>query len=136
MKIVVIGGTGLIGSKTVPILRQRGHEVVAASSKTGVNTITGEGLTKAMEGAQVVVGPSTGPLHLAAAMGRPTVGLYSVVKSQSPVRWRPWGRRSVVLQPEGVTCRACLRGSCRRHRPMDTISPEQVLGAVRAATNA
>ena len=44
MKIVVIGGTGLIGSKTVTILRQRGHDVVAASPNTGVNTITGEGL--------------------------------------------------------------------------------------------
>jgi uncharacterized protein YbjT (DUF2867 family) len=44
MKIVVIGGTGLIGSKTVAILRQGGHEVVAASPNTGVNTITGEGL--------------------------------------------------------------------------------------------
>ena len=43
MKIVVIGGTGLIGSKTVAILRQGGHEVVAASPNTGVNTITGEG---------------------------------------------------------------------------------------------
>ena len=43
MKIVVIGGTGLIGSKTVPILRQGGHEVVAASPKSGINSITGEG---------------------------------------------------------------------------------------------
>jgi uncharacterized protein YbjT (DUF2867 family) len=48
MKIVVIGGTGLIGSKTVAILRQGGHEVVAASPKSGVNTITGEGLKEAM----------------------------------------------------------------------------------------
>src|SRR5262245_23787 len=55
MKIVVIGGTGLIGSKTVAILRQRGHEVVAASPNTGVNSITGEGLKKAMAGTQVVV---------------------------------------------------------------------------------
>ena len=44
MKIVVIGGTGLIGSKTVAILRQGGHEVVAASPKSGINTITGDGL--------------------------------------------------------------------------------------------
>jgi predicted dinucleotide-binding enzyme len=44
VKIVVIGGTGLIGSKTVAILRQGGHEVVAASPQSGVNTITGEGL--------------------------------------------------------------------------------------------
>src|SRR5580704_4682580 len=55
MKIVVIGGTGLIGSKTVPILRQGGHEVVAASPKSGVNSITGEGLKEAMAGAQVVI---------------------------------------------------------------------------------
>ena len=46
MKIIVIGGTGLIGSKTVAILRQRNHEVVAASPNTGVNTITGEGLSR------------------------------------------------------------------------------------------
>src|SRR5262245_19148829 len=56
MKIVVIGGTGLIGSKTVAILRQRGHEVVAASPNTGVNTITGAGLKEAMAGTQVVIG--------------------------------------------------------------------------------
>jgi uncharacterized protein YbjT (DUF2867 family) len=55
MKIVVIGGTGLIGSKTVAILRQGGHEVVAASPKSGVNTITGEGLKEAVAGAQVVI---------------------------------------------------------------------------------
>ena len=48
MKIVIIGGTGLIGSKTVPILRQGGHEVVAASPNTGVNTITGEELKETM----------------------------------------------------------------------------------------
>ena len=50
MKIVALGGTGLIGSKTVPILRQHGHEVVAASPNTGVNSITGEGLKEAMAG--------------------------------------------------------------------------------------
>src|SRR5690349_6589658 len=55
MKIVVIGGTGLIGSKTVAILRQGAHEVVAASPKSGINTITGEGLKDAMAGAQVVI---------------------------------------------------------------------------------
>jgi uncharacterized protein YbjT (DUF2867 family) len=61
MKIVVIGGTGLIGSKTVAILRQGGHEVVAASPNTGVNTITGEGLTEAMAGTQVVVDLANSP---------------------------------------------------------------------------
>jgi uncharacterized protein YbjT (DUF2867 family) len=61
MKIVVIGGTGLIGSKTVAILRQGGHEVVAASPNTGVNTITGEGLAEALAGAQVVVDVANSP---------------------------------------------------------------------------
>jgi uncharacterized protein YbjT (DUF2867 family) len=57
----VIGGTGLIGSKTVAILRQGGHDVVAASPNTGVNTITGEGLTEAMAGAQVVIDLANAP---------------------------------------------------------------------------
>jgi uncharacterized protein YbjT (DUF2867 family) len=61
MKIVVIGGTGLIGSKTVAILRQGGYEVVAASPNTGVNTITGEGLKAAMAGAQVVIDLANSP---------------------------------------------------------------------------
>jgi uncharacterized protein YbjT (DUF2867 family)/quercetin dioxygenase-like cupin family protein len=61
MKIVVIGGTGLIGSKVLNILRQRGHEVVAASPSTGVNTLTGEGLAEALAGAQVVVDVANSP---------------------------------------------------------------------------
>src|SRR5205814_8414842 len=59
--IVVIGGTGLIGSKTVAILRQGGHEVVAASPNTGVNTITGHGLKEAMAGTQVVIDLANSP---------------------------------------------------------------------------
>ena len=61
MKIVVIGGTGLIGSKTVAILREGGHEVAAASPNTGVNTITGEGLKEAMAGTQVVIDLANSP---------------------------------------------------------------------------
>jgi len=61
MKIVVIGGTGLIGSKTVAILRQGGHDVAAASPKNGVNTITGMGLEEALAGAQVVVDLANSP---------------------------------------------------------------------------
>jgi uncharacterized protein YbjT (DUF2867 family) len=61
MKIVVIGGTGLIGTKTVAILRQGGHEVVAASPKSGINTITGEGLKAALAGAQVVIDLANSP---------------------------------------------------------------------------
>ena len=61
MKIIVIGGTGLIGSKTVAILRRAGHEVVAASPNSGVNTITGEGLKGALAGAQVVIDLANSP---------------------------------------------------------------------------
>src|SRR5262249_47286823 len=61
MKIVVIGGTGLIGSKTVAILRQGGHGGVAAGPKTAVNTITGEGLKQAMAGTQVVIDLANSP---------------------------------------------------------------------------
>jgi uncharacterized protein YbjT (DUF2867 family) len=61
MKIVVIGGSGLIGTKLVNKLRESGHEVVAASPSSGVNTITGEGLAKALAGAQVVVDVANAP---------------------------------------------------------------------------
>jgi uncharacterized protein YbjT (DUF2867 family) len=61
MKIVVIGGSGLIGTKLVKRLRKQGHEVVAASPSSGVNTITGEGLTEALAGARVVVDLANAP---------------------------------------------------------------------------
>ena len=61
MKVVVIGGTGLIGSKVVAKLDQHGHEAVAAAPNTGVNTLTGEGLAEALSGAQVVVDVANSP---------------------------------------------------------------------------
>src|SRR5713226_7948888 len=61
MKIVVIGGSGLIGSKLVPKLREHGHEAVAASPNSGVNTVTGEGLAEVLKGASVVVDVSNAP---------------------------------------------------------------------------
>src|ERR1700752_4988985 len=61
MQIVVIGGTGLIGSKLVNKLRERGHEAVAAAPNTGVNTLTGEGLAEVLKGASVVVDVSNSP---------------------------------------------------------------------------
>ncbi len=61
MKIVVIGGTGLIGAKVVAALREQGHEAVAASPRSGVNSLTGEGLAEALAGASVVVDVSNAP---------------------------------------------------------------------------
>ena len=68
MKIVVIGGSGLIGSKTVERLRKKGHDVVAASPKSGVNTLTGEGLADALKDAQVVVDVANSPSFEAKAV--------------------------------------------------------------------
>ena len=61
MKIVVIGGSGLIGTKVVAQLRQRGHQVIAASPATGINTITGEGLTEAMKDTAIVIDLANSP---------------------------------------------------------------------------
>jgi uncharacterized protein YbjT (DUF2867 family) len=61
MKIVIIGGTGLIGSKTAERIRKQGHEVIAASPNTGVNTITGEGLADALKHADVVIDLANSP---------------------------------------------------------------------------
>ncbi|MEN3539635.1 SDR family oxidoreductase [Microbispora sp. ZYX-F-249] len=68
MKITVVGGTGLIGSKLVTTLRRQGHEAVAASPNTGVNTLTGEGLAEVLAGAQVVVDVSNSPSFERAAV--------------------------------------------------------------------
>src|SRR5262245_24616380 len=61
MKIVVAGGGGLIGSRLVPMLKRDGHEVVAASRRSGVDVVTGEGLAEALNGASVVVDVTNSP---------------------------------------------------------------------------
>src|SRR5262245_18906329 len=68
MKLVIIGGTGLIGSKLVTGLREHSHEAVPASPDTGVNTLTGEGLAEALQGASVVVDVSNSPSFAEAAV--------------------------------------------------------------------
>lgn len=78
-------------------------------------------LTAVLARARVVIGPSTGPLHLAAAAGVPTVGLYPRVHAQSPVRWAPRGPAGLVLQPAMMT---------RLPNPMDGIAPADVVSAV------
>jgi uncharacterized protein YbjT (DUF2867 family) len=68
MRIVVIGGTGLIGSRVVATLQEQGHEAVAASPRSGVDTVTGEGLAEVLEGTDVVVDVSNSPSFEAAAV--------------------------------------------------------------------
>src|SRR6266513_2903512 len=97
MKIVVIGGSGIIGSKVVTNLRQRGHEAVPASPSSGVNTLTGEGLTEALAGAQVVVDVANSPSF----EDKACFGLLRNVRSQSSCRGNGRG---------GETSRGTFRG--------------------------
>src|SRR5947207_12270010 len=85
MKIIVIGGTGLIGTKVVKNLREKGHEAVAASPSKGINSVTGEGLAEALVGAQVVVDVASAPswedravLELFETSGRNILGAEAV----------------------------------------------------------
>jgi uncharacterized protein YbjT (DUF2867 family) len=85
MKIVVIGGTGLIGSKLVKKLGEHGHDAVAASPNTGVNTVTGEGLEEVLDGALVVVDVSNSPSWEDAAVMR-----HQPVTSSTTKRPKAW----------------------------------------------
>src|SRR6188768_4089346 len=100
MKLVIIGGTGLIGSKLVTKLNAHGHEAVAASPDTGVNTLTGEGLAEVLDGAAVVVDVSNSPSFADDAVleffRTSTTNLleYSA-KAVGSVGTRRWGQRLV-----------------------------------------
>ena len=100
MKIVVIGGTGLIDSKTVATLRRGGHEVVAASPKSGINSVTGEGLKQAVAGAEMMTDHTNSPLF----------GDKAVLEHQQPrgpILWR---------SHPGAHPRAVRRSAPRPHR--------------------
>ncbi|WP_053238918.1 SDR family oxidoreductase [Sandaracinus amylolyticus] len=117
MKIVVIGGTGLIGSKLVARLEARGHEAVAAAPNTGVNTMTGEGLAGALEGAQVVVDVSNSPSFEAdAAMSFFTTSTRNVLDAEKAAGVR----HHVVLSVVG-TERLTESGYFRAKRAQEDI---------------
>jgi transposase len=86
MKIVVIGGTGLIGTKLVNNLRQRGHEVLAASPKSGVNTFTGEGLAEAQQGRE---------MELRDSVSAPSALNRARCAHRTNSRWREFGRTCI-----------------------------------------
>ncbi len=89
-------------------------------------------LAAVLREACAVVGPATGPLHLAASLGVPTVALYAPMHTQSPVRWRPRGDRGVVLLPHPAVCPSCLGPRCPMYNCVNTIDPDRVLDAVRS----
>ncbi len=87
-------------------------------------------LAAVYEGAKCFISASTGPMHLAAAVGTPTVSLFCPIPETSPVRWGPWGNDSTVLMPKNLKCSNCAVGYCSKHDPMDAISVAEVLQAV------
>ena len=113
MKIVVIGGTGLIGSKLVKKLREHGHEAVAASPDSGVNTLTGEGLAEALEGASVVVDVSNSPsFEDTAVMKFFETSTRNLLQQRLPPAWATTSR---CRSWEPSDCPNS--GGCRAHHP-------------------
>src|SRR5690242_19335174 len=97
MKVVIIGGSGLIGSKLVTRLREQGHEAVPASPDTGVNTLTGEGLAEALQGASVVVDVSNSPsFEATAVMDFFTTSTHNLLKHAAAAGVRHYVALSVV----------------------------------------
>ncbi len=88
-------------------------------------------LAAVYEGADCFLSGSTGTMHLAAAVGTPTVALFCPIPQTTPVRWGPWGNKSTVLMPQNLECPDCRVGACSKHDPMDAISVEEVLTAVQ-----
>ncbi len=83
------------------------------------------------QGALCVVSGPLGPMQLAAAVGTPTVTLFSPAPEATPVRWGPWGNENTVLMPKNLTCMACQSGYCRKHDPMEGLTVPEVFGAMK-----
>ena len=88
-------------------------------------------LAAVYEGADCFLSGSTGTMHLAAAVGTPTVSLFCPIPQTTPVRWGPWGNESTLLMPQNLECPNCRVGACSKHDPMDAISVEEVLSAIQ-----
>ena len=82
------------------------------------------------EGAVCFLSGSTGTMHLAAAVGTPTVSLFCPIPETTPVRWGPWGNDATILMPKNLKCLDCLRGYCGKHDPMDAITVQEVFQAM------
>lgn len=81
-------------------------------------------------GADCFLSGSTGTLHLAAAVGTPTVALFCPIPETTPVRWGPWGNEATVLMPSNPQCTDCQKGFCQKHDPMDAIGVDEVFQAM------
>jgi ADP-heptose:LPS heptosyltransferase len=121
------------GGLPVVVTGSPADRTVATAVGRFVETAALPDLAAVLHGAAVVVGPSTGPLHLAAALGRPVVALHSPVRSQSPVRWRPHAPTARVILPHEAVCPSCLGEACPVWNCVDRVSPARVAAAALEA---
>jgi ADP-heptose:LPS heptosyltransferase len=129
LRVVVTGGpdeTALISKVTVHL----GHLTTEQKPVLLIGECTLKQLAAVYAGAACFLSGSTGTLHLAAAVGTPTVSLFCPIPETTPVRWGPWGNPSTVLMPQNLECADCRTGYCENHDPMDAITVEEVLAAM------
>ena len=131
LRVVITGGpdeTDLVSQVTAQLSGLApGQKPVLLIGEVGLRQ-----LAAVYERADCFLSGSTGTLHLAAAVGTPTVALFGTLPTTTPIRWGPWGNKATVLLPQNLECPDCLAGTCRRHDPMDAISVEEVLKAVQS----
>jgi ADP-heptose:LPS heptosyltransferase len=83
-------------------------------------------LAAVYKGAICFLSGACGPMHLAAAVGTPTITLFSPAPDATPVKWGPWGNESNILIPDNPNCSGCQVGYCKKHDPMDALTVPQV----------
>ena len=124
-KVVVTGAAG------EEDLVQRVADASNASIGSSVGRLSLKGLAAFIKTAELFVSNSTGPLHIAAAVGTPVIGFYPPILACSPQRWGPIAKRKVVFVPDRQRCELCRGGTCRGNVCMDQISVQQVVDAAR-----
>jgi ADP-heptose:LPS heptosyltransferase len=99
---------------------------VSVAGETDLGTLLG-----ILAGARLFVSGNTGPMHLAAAVGTPTLSLFAPFRSGSPTRWRPRGENAAVITPAGFACEKCPRERCEHYNCMEAITVETALAEAR-----
>lgn len=125
LRVVITGGTheGELVSQVTAYLFSLPPEQkpVVITGELGLKP-----LAAVYQGAICFLSGSTGLMHLAAAVGTPTVSLFSPTPESTPVRWGPWGNEATILIPENLVCPSCQVGYCKKHDTMDALSVPQV----------
>ena len=124
LSVVVTGSTA--EQETAAFVAGGGPGRTSVAGETDLAALVG-----LLAGARIFVSGNTGPMHLAAAVGTPTVSLFSPLRSGSPKRWGPVGNRSEIIIPAGRSCVKCPGESCPDYNCMEAVTVEEVLAAAR-----